>query len=274
MRGSKSSWASFVAAALALATVFSDAASAQDDDVERTALARSLFRQGVELSDAGQWEQAADHFRRSLSLRGSPIVEFNLGTALTHTGRLVEATELFRRASRDDDAPERLRAAARQQVEALAPRLGTLTIEVEGPLESVELRLDGDVVPAEGVGVAAPADPGHHVLVALRGETEVARTELDVPEGGSLSARLVVPALPIAASEPVEVPRGGAVDLGEGSTVTPPSGGDDGLVWLGVILGVVVAGAAAAVTTVLVLDAQGPEPPIEGNLGPAVIVFE
>ncbi|MCZ7678598.1 MAG: hypothetical protein M5U28_07435 [Sandaracinaceae bacterium] len=145
-------------------------AAAQDDDVERTALARSLFRQGVELSDAGRWPEAAEHFRRSLSLRGSPIVEFNLATALTHTGRLVEATELFRRASRDAEAPERLRQAARQQIDALAPRLGRLTVEVEGPLGSVELRMDGDVLPPEGVGVAAPADPGHHVLVALRGE--------------------------------------------------------------------------------------------------------
>ncbi len=251
-------------------------AAAQDDDVERTALARSLFRQGVELSDAGRWAAAADHFRRSLSLRGSPIVEFNLATALTHTGRLVEATELFRRASRDAEAPERLRQAARQQIDALAPRLGRLTVEVEGPLGSVELRMDGDVLPPEGVGVATPADPGHHVLVALRGEAEVARAEVDVPEGGAASVRVVLPPPPIAQ---VEVPEEASEEPAAAALVGPapaaaPAGSDDGLVWLGVILGVVVVGAAAALTTVLVLDAQGTEPPVEGNLGPAVIVFE
>lgn len=253
---------------------FASGAAAAQDDVERTALARSLFRQGVELSDAGRWAEAADHFRRSLSLRDSPIVEFNLATALTHTGRLVEATELFRRASRDPEAPERLRQAARQQIDALAPRLGRLTVEVEGPLGSVELRMDGDALPREGVGVAAPADPGHHVLVALRDGAEVARSEVDVAEGGAASVRLVVPPPPIAE---VTLPEGSTEGPAAAAVVDPApvaAPGDDGLVWLGVILGVVVVGAAAALTTFLVLDAQGTEPPIEGNLGPAVIVFE
>lgn len=285
MRGSKSTAAGLLWAALALAGFALGAlpAAAQDDDVERTALARSLFRQGVELSDAGRWAEAADYFRRSLSLRDSPIVEFNLGTALTHTGRLVEATELFRRAARESDAPERLRSAARQQVEALAPRLGRLTVTVEGPLETVELRLDGDVLPAEGVGVPAPADPGHHVLVAMRGEAEVARAEVDLTEGGSQEVRLEVPPPPVVVTPPpdahaavVLVERGHTREEADrrGGTPVTPGGSDDALVWLGVILGVVVAGGAAALTTVLVLDAQGTEPPIEGNLLPAVIVFE
>jgi hypothetical protein len=241
-------------------------------DAEQTAVARSLFRQGVEHSDQGRWPEAADHFRRSLALRDSPVVAFNLATALVHIGRLVEATEHFRRAARDAEAPERLREAARQQVDALQPRLARLTIQVTGPLESVELLLDGDPVPPARVGVAAPADPGLRVLRALRGDAEVARQEVTLAEGGEGSLSLVVPPPPIVEDRE----RQPDLLLGAGpppSAVTPPAG-DDTLLWVGVVVGAVLVVGAAAVTTGVVLGGQGPAPPIEGNLGPTVIVFE
>lgn len=273
-RGPRGYRATSLCSALVLGLVLAWVASpVAAQDAERTAVARSLFRQGVELSDQGRWDEAADHFRRSLSLRDSPVVAFNFGTALVRIGRLVEATEHFRRAARDPEAPERLREAARQQVEALQPRLGRLALEVEGPIETVELQLDGDPVALERVGVTAPADPGSHVLRALRADEEVARGEVEVPEGGLATVRLVVP--PPPAADPAQVvvtgpfPRGGT-----GERELPPPH-DDTLTWVGVVVGVVaLVGAAAAVTTVVALDAQGPPPPIQGNLGPAVIVFE
>ncbi|HEY8430505.1 MAG TPA: hypothetical protein VIL20_19125 [Sandaracinaceae bacterium] len=277
MRGSERTRAG-LALALLFGVLASRPALAQHDDVERTALARALFRRGVELSDAGRWAEAADHFRRSLALRESPVVVFNLATALRHTGRLVEATELFRRAARSERAPEELREAAHSQVEALAPRLGALTVEAEGPLESVELRLDGERLPREVIGVTTPADPGPHVLAALCGGVEVARARVEVPEGGSASVRLVVPPAPrvteLDAPSREGEPRVVRTEAPVRPDAPPPAGSDGALVALGLVLGVVAVGAAVAITTAVVLESQGPEPPVEGNLGPPVIVFE
>lgn len=263
-----------VAAALAaLALVLaSGAAAAQEGDVQRTALARSLFREGVALSEQGEWAQAADRFRRSLSLRDSSVVAFNLATACMHVGRLVEAVELFGRASRDDGAPERLRAAAIRQRDALRPRLGRLTLEVEGPREGVVIELDGLAVPRERLGVGAPADPGHHRLAAVREGEEVARAEAEVPEGGDATLRLAIPPPPAPEPPAAEVAIPIADPLAEPDP--PPPTGDDLLVWIGVIAGVVAVATAATITTIVVLDGQGPAAPIEGNLGPPVIVFD
>lgn len=240
------------------------------DEVQRTALARSLFREGVELSDGERWAEAADRFRRSLALRDSPIVAFNLGTASMHTGRLVEAVELFRRASRDEDAPERLRAAARQHLGELEPRLARLTVEVTGPRETVALELDGHAVMAARIGVGAPADPGHHVLRALRGGEEVARAEVDVAERGEATLRLEVPAQPADAGVPVEeaAERPAILELAD-----PPPSDDSLAIWLGTI-GAVLAVGIAVTIAVVVVDGQGSAPPIEGNLGPPVIIFD
>jgi hypothetical protein len=258
-----------------VALAWTSAAAAQEpaDDVQRTALARSLFREGVALSDGEQWAEAADRFRRSLALRDSPIVAFNLGTACMHTGRLVEAAELFGRASRDEDAPERLRAAARQLLGEVEPRLARLTIEASGPRDGVTLELDGQAVLAARVGIGAPSDPGHHVLRALRGGEEVARAEVDVAERGEATLRLEIPP-PVA-----EIAAVAAVtEVTETDPlleVTEPPPGDDSLaIWLGTIGAVLAVAIAVTVVTVVVVDGQGSAPPIEGNLGPPVIVFD
>ncbi len=275
MRASKSgrrgarfgAWGTFLVAV----TIASTAAG--QDDAERTALARSLFREGVELSDVGRWDDAADRFRRSLSLRDSPVVAFNLGTALTHTGHLLEASELFRRAARAADSPPPLAQAARAQLEEVQPRLGRLTVEVTGAAESASIELDGEPLPPAVIGVAAPADPGHHVLRAMRDDTEVARAEVDVTEGGAASARLDGPAPVVPAPDEV---ASLVVHREQPSPVEPPppSGGDDVAIWIGVIAGIVVVGAAVAVTSYFILDGQGSGPAIGGNLTPAVITFE
>jgi hypothetical protein len=99
-----------------------------------------------------------------------------------------------------------------------------------------------------------------------------------VPEGGPASPRLDVPPPPVvraeeaAASAPIEPVR--APPLGTREDPEPPSGGDDLAIWIGVIAGVLVVGAAAAITTYFVIDGQSGAPAVAGNLTPAVITFE
>ncbi len=265
-------WRRALARVLILAFASGPAMAHGQEDAERTtAAARSLFEEGVAHSDAARWTEAADHFRRSLSMRYSPVVAFNLATALTHTGRLVEAGELFLRVSRDEEAPQRVRNVAREQLSALEPRLGRLTIELEGSPENVAVELDGQRVPPELLGVASAADPGAHVLRALRDDVEVARVELEITEGGERTARLRIPPPRVASpSRPTRaIARAAPLDA-----APPASGPSDGWVWFGVIAGVLVVAAAITIPTVLVLEGEHGPPIVEGNLGPSIIVFE
>lgn len=241
------------------------------EDREQTAAARALFRQGVEQSDGEHWAEAADLFRRSLALRESAVVAFNLGTALVHVGGFVEASELFRRAARDADAPPRLQAAANRELAAIQARIGRLTITVEGPLEGVELSLDDHAIRAEMVGVAAPADPGDHVLVARRGGEVVARAEASVAEGSPASVSLTVPPAPVVVANPEEAAH---TVVGDPATAGPTvtNGDDTGLI-VGLVAGAVALVAVAIIVTVVLLDGQGPGEPIPGNLTPGTIEF-
>ena len=71
---------------MVLSAAIASGVKAQANDV---ALARQLFEQGIAFVDEEDWTQAADRFQRSLELRPSPIVAYNLGSALVELGRLV-----------------------------------------------------------------------------------------------------------------------------------------------------------------------------------------
>ena len=84
-------------------------AHGQDGGVDRTAAARALFHEGVELADRTRWAEAADRFDRAYQLRPEPIVAFNLATALRRSGRLVRANEVALTLLRADDTPPEMR---------------------------------------------------------------------------------------------------------------------------------------------------------------------
>jgi len=56
--------------------------AAAQDDAQQTAIARSLFEEGLAHFDAGELELAVDRFRRSLEIRRSSAVLFNLARAI------------------------------------------------------------------------------------------------------------------------------------------------------------------------------------------------
>lgn len=167
---------------------------------EETAAARALFAEGLELAQREEWALAADRFERTLALQDSPTVAYNLAVAWTHTGRLVAAAEHLRRVVRDETTPAGVRNLAQQRLAELEPRIARLTLEVEGSIAGIALRLDGTPVSSARIGVALPADPGRHAVEALRGGDVVARAESEIAEGTSATLRLVVPAAPIDAA--------------------------------------------------------------------------
>jgi hypothetical protein len=286
-----SSWESPGWAALALALVLGagtlgtgapwagfgpSGARAQDASVRDTAAARALFREGVACADAGDWTCAADRFGRAYEIRPSPVVAYNYGHALVEIGRLVEGAEILARVRRDGSAPEAVRADAERVIGQAEPRMGMLSVELDGPGERVVVSIDGHGMAASLVGTAIPVDPGERLVEARRDGETVAREHVTITEGGHARVSLSVPPLP---PEEPSLGRAQLDGTSAGPSPQPPGlagigapasagtdGGDQGpWIALGVTGGVLVVGAAIVLG--VLLAPVGEPTPYGGNLG-------
>jgi predicted transcriptional regulator len=199
-------------------------------EIERQAAARALFEEGLRHADAGRWGEAADRFERAYALRPTPEIAYNWATALGRLGRLVRASELLRQVERDPQAPAGVRRAAGARLAKLRPRIGRLTVRVEGAAAGAPVLLDGRPLDAALVGVAFPIDPGLHSLEARPRKGGAVTRVAMVGEGAEVMLTL----------DPILAPAGGErAGSGRGSVIGSP--------WLWTILGVAVVGAGVAV---------------------------
>jgi len=281
-----------------------EAQEAENDEVQQTAMARSLFAQGVELMAEERFEAAATHFQRSLELRQSPVVHYNLASALLHLERYVEAVEHLQRVLANDEAPTRAREAAQQLLTEAEPKVGFLTLDIDGDPTAIIITLDDRMVPNAAIGVAIPVDPGARTVIVRRGETIVAQGVVEVSEGRSAVLTLQVPLAPEPEPDPSTFAPGSTLlqDLPEGhpdeAAATVPDPAEVARLeqerqrreaerrraeepppetsilknpwfWTGVGAGVVAAVVIATVVALLVVSE--PAQPIEGTLQPGVV---
>lgn len=244
------------------------AAAQEADEASIAAAARALFEEGIQLVDAHEYAEAADRFRRSMQLRGSPVVAFNLASVLAELGRLVEASELLRPIARAPDTPRRLRADAQSLLDALTPRIGSLTIHVSGVVEGVEVQLDGTTVPNALLGVARPVDPGSRSVILLRAGVEIASDVVQVERGAAATISLEAPAPAVVHP----LPRVAGPDAPATVLEVPPAqprGGsvlDEGWFW-GLLGGIAVAGIVVAIVLAVI---PGPSP-FAGDFEPGIV---
>lgn len=258
---------------LLAAISWSEGARAQDP--ETTASARALFDEGVTLADRGEWETAADRFRRSQALRPSPVVAFNLARADVQIGRLVEASELLRPITRDDGAQPRLRDAASALLTEITPRIARLRVELSGDRRDATIAVDGRPLPDAAIGVDRPTDPGDRVITATRGDAEIASARVTLAPGASESVSLELPPRPdiVHVATPTEAAQ--AATAGAGPASGPSNRDDEGgsaLPWILVGAGAAVA-IAATVIVILLVGNGGTANPVSGNLQPGIIEF-
>jgi hypothetical protein len=217
------------------------------DDARITAAARSLFQEGVACSDHQDWPCAVDRFSSARALRSSPVILLNYAIALSHVGRIVEASEIYRALGRDTSAPAALRAEATQAVTELEPRFGRLRARVTGSLDGVGLTLDGAEVAVSIVGVAVPGDPGDHVLEAHRAGAVVASARVHVESGATAEATLTIPDAPRVDLSPAVVASGAEAN----GTMPEPAPAEHHEVfeeaWFWTVLAVVVIGAGVGI---------------------------
>lgn len=161
------------------------------------ALARDLFREGVELAQQGRWDEARERYRRSLALKRAPLTLYSLGVAQQQTGRFVEAIENFRAflAEREPENPATVpyEQPSREAVLALEKRVARLDIEiVPAAAKAVRLEVDGVLVPEAALGLPRPVDPGEHVIVVSAEGFRPARSTAKLAEGerGKVTLRM------------------------------------------------------------------------------------
>ena len=249
-------------ASLVLTLLAAAPAVVAQDDPTRAAAARAMFSEGVAAADAEDWSLAVERFERALALRASPTIALNLAIALGHVGRVVEATELLRGASRDPAASAAVRASAAQTLPELEPRVAWVRLALIGGSDA-SIHVDGRLLAPELLGEAIPLDPGEHRFSAQRGGVEVAASVLTVTEGERASTELSVPDPPPPEPEPPPEPVD--EDIPVEPPPAPPSGPDPLALGLGIGGGVLLLGGVLTVVLVLALPSQAP--PFVGNAG-------
>lgn len=115
---------------LVVAGLAAEARAQSESDVE---LAETLFREGVELVEAGRIEAALASFQRSYELNQVNIVLYNIGTCQRSLGRLAEALGSFERYL--EAGGDRIPEERRQMVEAAIAELRAEVGEAEEPEE-------------------------------------------------------------------------------------------------------------------------------------------
>jgi hypothetical protein len=171
-------------------------------DLARDASARELFEQGVGLAEQGDWAAAEDRYRRALALRSSPVITYNLASALAEQGKLIEASEMLRRVLVDDKTEPALRQAATQLQATLGPRIGRIQIALQGQERDDSVLLDSRVLHTAQLNVEIPVDPGSHQLRLERAGKTIDLQSFTLDPGGREEIRLVAPAV---AATPLEI---------------------------------------------------------------------
>jgi hypothetical protein len=219
---------------------FAPAARAQTD--EARASARAAATEGLHALQEGRYKDALDLCTRAESLMHAPTHLLLIARAQTKLGHLVEAQEAYIKIERERLAPGAPRAfadaqaAAADEQTALAPRVPTLKVTVDGGADDVEVTLDGAPFPAARIGIASPINPGSHTLEAKSASAAADPVTVTVAEGAKETATLVMKS--VASTEPLA----GAPPAPEAPPAVAPESSHTGLRvagWIGVGIGVV-----------------------------------
>lgn len=240
-----------VGSGLLVVLLWSSSAAAQNVKDSSRAAARDLGYSGVESYQSGDYATALAKLDKAYQVLQVPTLGLWSARARLKTNRWVEAAERLRQVLalevRGGDAAVQQQAVsdAKQELEALTPRIPSLSIDVKGAPSAATVTVDGDVISSALIGEALPSNPGRHVIVARAGEREVTR-DVTLQEGErervELSFEPVEPAH-ATTGDTAPTPSGAATAGDEG----PPRSTRKTLAW--VLVGTGAAGLAVGATT-------------------------
>jgi hypothetical protein len=172
-----------------------------EQESARQSTARRLFDEGLEYSDAGRWQEAADRFTRAYRTKATAEIAYNLAQAQIRLGHLSAAAEMLRRAAADPEAAPQVREAAGARLSQVTPRLGRLAVRLETRQDAMVI-LDGRTLEPGTLGVPVAVDPGPHLVQARWGDGQDLSRRVTVAEGAE-STVVLAPPVP----GPVEAPH-------------------------------------------------------------------
>jgi hypothetical protein len=166
---------------------------------ERKATARAAFLEGARLQESGKCQEALGRLETAQRFYQAPTHLLHIAQCQAATGKLVEAAETYETLSRTNlpkDAPEAFRAAqdsAKKEVAAIRPRIPTLRISVTpdpSKLSSLVVKMNGNAMPNEVLGLARPVNPGTYKITVWAAGYKEATADVEVGEGTPKAADL------------------------------------------------------------------------------------
>ena len=245
-------WVGWAFVTLCLSTVAvaqpatDETATEEPSPEDRLSEARSAFEQGVNAFRDGRPADARRAFRRSIELFPTPVAAWNLSRSMLRVGDPLKALQTVR-AMLDEEFGEldaEQRAAA---IELRAEILASLALLRIVSNEDVSLNV---MLDATGLGELPPRSslerrvvPGEHVVRATAADARQANHRVELTAGATLDVRLVL------------------------EEVEPPQSRNRTALVLGVVAGVLVAGAVALTVGLVVSnDTSAEVDPIWGNI--------
>lgn len=204
-------------------------------ETERGA-AEALFTEARELMSQGKFAHACPKLASSYQLDPGLGTLLNLGLCYKSVGQIASAWSTFREAAmlsrRNGEAARE--AVARQEAEALLPRIGKLRLVLEPELvrtPGLEVRLDGTLMPIGALTTPLPVDAGAHTIQASAPDKRLWEGKITSRDAAIVSLRL-----PALANLPVSRKPSMPAETNSGATqrVTALAVGSLGTVSLGV----------------------------------------
>jgi len=183
---------------LSLALIGTTGTSSAESAAERET-ARALMREGDAAQDRLDHAAALEAYGAAHAIMQVPTTGIAVAQAQADLGHLVEARDMalavMRMPVRPDEpnAFSEARAEASELAAALAPRIPSLAITVEGaPQDRSQVSVDGVPLARALIGVPHRINPGKHVISAAAPGFAEARAEIELPESTArtLSLRL------------------------------------------------------------------------------------
>lgn len=168
---------SLLGAALSAALLASSApALAEQVDAASRAAARNVAMEGINALQQGNATVASEKLEKAYRVLKVPSVALWSARALVKQGKLVDAAERYREASRltfaggDQSIQEQAQKDAAQELEELSSRIPSVRFVIEGgPVDEGSVTIDDVSVPSALLDEERPVNPGTHRISATRG---------------------------------------------------------------------------------------------------------
>ena len=183
------------------------------------ATARQLATQGIQSYQQGKHAEALDLLQRAEQLYDAPVHLVYIARTQAALGKLVEASETYRRLVRTDlaaGAPQAFKDAvsdAQRELLQLEPKIPSLRIDVNpSDIKGLQLRVDGEVVSSVVIGINRPTNPGKHTIEAAAANYDTAMASVELAPSSKQAITLQMRARP-GTPAPVAVGTGGTAAL-------------------------------------------------------------